>query len=270
MRTFRKAILILAALALAACGRIETGSVGVRTDFNKTIEQTALNPGWYGAVLTSVDEYVVKETELKLDNLRPKAKDNLSLNDLDMSIFYTVNGAKVPALVTKYKGMSPKGDGGYYPGFGLVDRLARGAIYDSVAQFDSLTMHTKRSELEKSIHEALQKELDKNDTGVFQITKVVVRSLVTDPALEQSIQQAVRVQKQIEAKQNEIKLAQAEAERKRVEAEGQARSNRILAESVTDQFIRYEQVKALREFAGQGTHTVLLPQDARPLVNVGK
>lgn len=257
-------------LGLSACGRIETGNVGVRTDFNKTIEQEELPPGWYGALFTSVDEYVAKETELPLDDLRPKAKDNLTLRDLDVSIFYTVKQNHIAELSIKYSGMVRRDGSLLYPAYGLIERVGRGAVYDAIASFDSLTMHTRRSELERLIADQVQQDLDKSDKDVFHITKVIIRQVVTDPALEQSIQQAVQVQKQIEAKQNEVKLAQAEAERKRVEAEGTAKANKILADSLTDQYIRYKQVEALREFAGSGTHTVLLPQNSNTLVNVSR
>lgn len=257
-------------LVVAACGRIETGHVGVRTDFNKTVETGELQPGWYGAVFTSVDEYVIKETELALTDMTPKAKDNLSLKDLDVSIFYTVTPGQVADLTIKYSGMSTEGKDGWYPAYNLVHRVGRGSIYDAIAQFDSLTIHTRRNELEAAIHQKVQAELDKSDKGVFIVTKVIVRQVVTDQALELAIQQAVQVQKQIEAKQGQIKLAVAEAERQRVEAEGTAKANSILANSLTDQYIRYKQVEALQQFAKAGTHTVLLPQGAQTLINVGK
>lgn len=269
-RIFVVAVVLVLAACCGACGRIETGHVGVRTDFNKTVETAELQPGWYGAVFTSVDEYVTKETELALTDMTPKAKDNLSLKDLDVSIFYTVQPGQVADLAIKYSGMSARGDDGWYPAYNLIHRVGRGAVYDAIAGFDSLTIHTRRSELEAAIHDKVQTELEKSDKGIFNITKVIVRQVVTDPALEQAIQQSVQVQKQIEAKRGQIDLAKAEAERQRVEAEGTARANKILADSITDQYIRYKQVEALQSFAGQGTHTVLLPQGSSALINVGK
>lgn len=271
MKSLLTAVIVVLTVSLTGCGgRIGTGNVGVRTNFNKSIELTEIPPGWYGAFLTHVDEFVTKQTELALTDLKPKAKDNLSLQDLDVSVFYTVNPASVAELLVKYSGMSVLGDHGlWYPAFSLVERFARGSVYDAVATLDSLTIHTKRAELEKSIHDRLQKDLDTSDPGVFTITQVVVRQVVTDPTLEDSIRQAVRVQKQIEAKQAEVNLARAEAERKRVEAEGTAKANGILSASLTDQYIRYKQVEALQSFAGQGTHTVLLPQGASTNILVG-
>lgn len=267
----KKVILAVAvASTLVGCGRIETGQVGVRTDFNKTIETTELNPGWFGAVLTNVDKYVVKETEVAFNDFRPKAKDNLSLQDMDVSVFYRVNPEKVADIVIKYSGMSPKQDGLYYPAFELVSRLGRGAIYDVVSQFESLTIHNKRNDLEADILKRLQADLDKDDAGVFTVTKVIVRNLTTDPALEGAIQQAVRVEKEIQAKKQQIELARAEAERKRVEAEGEAKANVIIANSITSQLIELRRIEAMQKFAGAGTHTVIMPTDNKALINVGK
>ena len=264
-------LIMVVVLLVTACGRIETGNVGVRTDFNKTIQTTEVPPGWYAAVLTSVDEYVTKETELQLNDMTPKAKDNLTLADVDLSIFYTVSPDKVAELVIKYANMSGV-DGVfgslYYPGSKLIERVARGSLYDAIAQFDSLTMHTKRSDIEAAILRQVQEELDRSDAGVFTITKVVIRQVVTDQALEKSIQAAVQMQKQVEAKHNELELAKAEAARKVVEAQGVADSNEIVARSLTPQFIQYKQIEAMQSFAGDGTHTVVLPSGINPLVSI--
>lgn len=271
-----KILVFVLVVLLSACGRIETGNVGVRTDFNKTIETTEIQPGWYGAFLTSVTEYVTKETELTLDNLRPKARDNLSLSDLDISVFYTVNPGNVAEMVIKYAGMSiaenDKEEEGsnvlHYPAYKLIERISRGAVYDSIAQYESLTLHTKRSEIESDITTKIQSDLDSTDPGVFKITKVVIRQAITDPALEKSIQAAVQMQKQVEAKRNELELAKAEAERKEVEAQGVANANRIIAESLTDKYLQFKQIEAMEHFAGEGTHTVLMPTGVTPLVNI--
>jgi len=267
----RHLLMIAVFFMLVACGRIETGNVGVRTNgFNKQVQIEEVPAGFYFAVVDSVNQYVTKETELSLDNLKPKAKDNLSLTDLDASIFYTVNPAKVADMVVKYSGMSPmnENNGMYYPGYKLIERMARGVIYDSIAHFESLTLHTKRSEVEVKIHSQIQEELDKTDPGVFTVTKVVIRQVITDPALEESIRAAVQMQKQVEAKRNELELAIAEADRKKAEADGVATANRIIADSLTPQFIQYKQIEAMQSFANGGTHTVVLPSGINPLVSI--
>ena len=269
-----KKLILAVALAstLIGCGRIETGNIGVRTDFNKSIETTELNPGWYGALLTSVDEFSTKEIEVAMNDMKPKAKDNLSLQDLDVSVFYKAKSTQIAEQIIKYQGMSPQAEDSslYLPGYFLVERITRGAIYDAASAYDSLTIHTKRNDLEDAIKLRIQKDLDASDKEVFTITRVVIRQLLTDPTLEKSIQAAVQMQKQVEAKENELALAKAEAARKIVEAQGEATANNLIAASLTGNLVQIKAIEAQSRFATQGTHTVLMQSGTGALVNVGK
>ena len=265
----KNVVVALLCVFIISCGRIETGHVGVRTDFNKTVDPIELNPGWYGAVFTSVNEFSIKEIEIPLNDMQPKAKDNLSLADLDVSVFYKVLPDKVSEMIIKYTGMSEYSEYGMWlPSFGLVTRFSRGAIYDEVAKYDSLTVHTKRTELELGILAAIQTTLEKDDPNTFIITKVVVRQLTTDQSLEESIRTTVKVQKEIEAKNQQVLLAIAEAKRIKVEAEGQAVANKAIADSITPQLIELRRIEAMQKFAGEGTHTVIMPSDSKSLITI--
>lgn len=265
-------ILLAAALifTLAACGRIETGEVGVRVDFNKKVELDELPPGFYFSPLSSVDRYSAKEIEISIDDLMPKAKDNLSIRDLDLSVFYRVDPSKVADLYVKYTGQSQwnRDVGVWLPAANLVARVAREAVFDTIADYESLTIHTKRETISGEIRQRLQGVLDETDKGVFTITRVVVRQMVTDPALEESIRAAVQMQKRVEAKREELNLAKAEAERLRVEAQGLADADRIRAAALTPELLRLKELDVQAGFAKQGTHTVLLGGSATPLLNV--
>lgn len=256
-------------LNLSGCGRIETGYVGIRTDFNKTVQTVPMQPGFYTALLSSVDEYVVKEIEVKFDNLTPKGKDNLVLADFDVSIWYQPNPAKIGDLAIKYSGMSAYDHGYFYPSFNLVERSARGAIFDVVSKYDSLTIHTKRAELEQAIGKAVQEELETKDKNTFTITRVVVRQIKTDPALEKSIQQAVQMQKQTEAKELEVKLAEAEARRLLAEAKGKADANIKIASSITDSLIAMKKAEAMRDCANN-SHCTMIIGNGTPIVDTRK
>src|SRR5262245_7706880 len=91
-RVTRGASLILilvigAALLLGVAGTIATGNVGVRTTLG-IISQQEVTPGVYlkWPVISSVEEFTAKEVAIDLTDLTPKAKDNLSLRDMDVSI----------------------------------------------------------------------------------------------------------------------------------------------------------------------------------------
>lgn len=264
-------IALAVASTLVGCGRIESGYVGIRTDFNKTVQSTPMQPGFYTAFFSHVDEYVTKEIEVKFDQLTPKGKDNLVLADFDVSIWYLVKPEAIVPLRLKYSSMSAEEHGQVYPQYHLVERTARGAIFDVVSRFDSLTMHTKRSELELAIKEQVQKEMDSTDKGQFVVTRTIVRQIQTDPALDKSIQMAVQVQKEIEAKRQQVDLAKMEANRVIAEAQGTAQRNKLLTESITPQLIEYKKALAMEECGSRVGCTMIVGLDkSSPILNLGK
>lgn len=257
------------ALGLTACGGIiDQGNVGVRTTFGK-VSPEAVEPGIYVAILSSVREYTTKETAVALDNMTPKAKDNLSLREMDITVYYKTDPSKVPGLQIKYANQSAKDHGIWYPAYHLVENMARTAAYEEVAKQDSLTIHQHREEVANAIKLNIQKELDKNDPSTFVITRVVMRQVITDPAIEQSILQAVQVQKQIEAKNAELELAKAEARRTVAEAQGTAQRNNILNASITPTLIEYKKALAMEECASNN-HCTMIIGNGTPIINTGK
>jgi regulator of protease activity HflC (stomatin/prohibitin superfamily) len=133
-------------------------------------------------------------------------------------------------------------------------------------------MHTKRDEMAAAVRKALQTELDTNDKGVFTITRVVIRALTTDPAIERAIQESVAAQKQLETTKQRIQIAEAEAQVEIKKAEGIAKANQIINQSLTREYLQHESNLALQKFAEKGgTHTVVIPANMQtaPLITLG-
>lgn len=263
-------VLSLLTATLVGCGVIEQGNVGVRTTFG-TVSSEPVGTGFYTSWLSSVDEYTTKEANLEMQNLTPKAKDNLSLKDMDVAIYYKTNPSKIPGLRVKYQAQSEYVDGVYYPASVMVGSIARSVIYDTVSKYESLVIHTKREELEGTIKENIQKELNVNDPDTFTITRVVARSIVTDPSIEQQIQKSVAAQKQLEQMSVQEEIAKKQAQIEITKAEGVAKANQIINGSLTREYLQHEANIALQKFAeNNGTHTVVVPagMNVAPLINV--
>ena len=86
-----------------------------------------------------------------------KARDNLSLRDLDLTVYYRVAPAAIADLTVKYAGQHLREDGSrvYLPALALIQRLARNAIYEQTSHIDSLVMHTQRAQLAASLAASL-------------------------------------------------------------------------------------------------------------------
>jgi regulator of protease activity HflC (stomatin/prohibitin superfamily) len=268
-------VLLAALLALASCGTIETGNVGVRTTLGK-VNPEEVTPGIYFRVpvVSTVMPFSAKEIAVDLNDLTPKARDNLSLRDLDITVYYRTAAAAVADLYVKYAARHSRSEGSNVnlPAYQLVHGISRNVVYEETSKLDSLLMHTQRDEMAAAIKRGIQVELDANDKGVFQITRVVVRALTTDPAIEKSIQDSVAAQKQLETTRQRIQIAEAEAQVEIKKAEGIAKANQIINQSLTREYLQHEANLALMKFAEKGgTSTVVIPanMNSAPLISIG-
>jgi len=267
-----KAILVFGFVMLSACGGIATGDVGVRASFFGRVSMEEEQPGFYTALFDSVKEYAAKEIAVELEDMMPKARDNLSLKDMDVTVYYRVEASQIAEFTVKYAGQSKKfEDGVFAPGYILVQNIAHGVAYDEVARVDSLKMHTQRDELSLAIKNALQDQLNAAGAGVFTVTRVVIRSVLTDPSIEQSIQNAIARQKELEAMSTKVDIAKKEAEVKVAEATGVAEANHIINKSLTREYLQHEQNQALLKFAEGHNSTVVIPANmsTAPMLNIG-
>lgn len=254
---------------LASCSFyvVETGEVAVEKTLG-TVDLDEVGEGvhWRLPLVTTADTFVTKEISFDLKDLRPKAADNLSLEDLDVTIYYRMEPGKVAETDVKYSGSRGHNpDGGFSPAFELVWREARGAAYDAVAKIDSLSLHKQREALGDNIASLLQARLEGSDPGVFAVTRVIIRALNTDPSIERSIQLAVEFEKKLEAKKLEVEIAQQEAMIEIERAKGIAKANDIINASLTAEYLQHEINLALRGFADNEGSVVVIPANMQGL-----
>lgn len=239
---------------------VDTGHVGVERTLGK-VDLLETEPGmnFKLPLLTTAYEFSAKEIALDLNDLKPKAADNLSLQDLDVTVYYRAAPHTIADLMVKYANASQSAPDAILPAYGIVYREARGAVYEEVAKVDSLELHKLRDALQTSIQESLQTRLADKDGDALHVSRVVVRALNTDPSIEASIRDAVANQKKLEAKQISVDIAVKDAEIEIERARGIAEANRIINESLTAQYLQHEINMALQAFAENEGQVVVMP-----------
>lgn len=266
------------ALAFTGCTQIDTGNVGVERAFGK-VSPDPKPQGVYATMFDSVDEFTTKEVSFQVNDLAPKSRDNLTLKDLDVDVYYKVTPKDIPRLYVKYAGdyirhgdivNNSNNPDVLVMGYNRVLRGAREAVYNAVSKFDATTMHTQRAEMGEEIRKELQKELDASDKGSFTVTTVNVRNLLTDPGIEQAIRDQVATDQMVIKKKKEIAIAQAESERLEALATGQARANELLNNSLTPSVMRIRLAEMQRDtiIASAKKGNVIISGEATPLVQV--
>jgi len=222
--------------------------------------------------------------------MHPKSKDNLTMEDLDVDITIQIDPTKAAEIYIRFSNDLHWNEAirAYVVGTNYVARQARAVIYRVAAMHDAQTMHQLRPLLEREISEDLQKELDHDmGTNWIVVRNVNIKNLITDRRVEESIREIAaanfKTQQKIaeqaaaieEAKRLEIErvgVANADARKMQIEAEAKAKANRTVQESLTPQILQSMQIEAMREFAGKGTATVLIPagQSITPMINTGR
>lgn len=258
--TFILLVTLSVVLGFSSFYVVDTGHVGVERTLGR-VDLLETEPGMNFKLpfFTSSYEFSAKEIALDLNDLRPKAADNLSLQDLDVTVYYNAAPHAIADLMVKYANASQSAPGAVLPAYGIVYREARGAVYEEVSKVDSLKLHRQRDALQSNILDSLQARLRDKDGDALIISRVVVRALNTDPSIEASIREAVANQKKLEAKQISVDIAKKDAEIEIERARGIAEANRIINESLTAQYLQHEINVALQSFAENEGQLVVMP-----------
>lgn len=248
-------------IAFMSAYTVETGNVAVERTLGRVDHEERLQGlNFKMPFLTTRQEFSAKEIVIDINDLTPKAADNLSLKDLDVSIYYRVPQDRISELFVKYAQSEARGsDGVYMPAYGLVVREARSAIYEQVSKIDSLQLHKQRESLQSNVMQELQRRLENSDPGDIIITRVVVRALNTDPSIEAAIRDAVEAEKRLEAKQVQVEIAKKDAEIEVERAKGIAEANAIINQSLTAAYLQHEINTALLRFADNESSVVVIP-----------
>lgn len=241
-------VFLLAACALTGCGGIvDEGNEGVETYVGKVSKEPVY--GFYTAILSNVDEYTLKQVSVPVKNMQPRAKDNLTLSDLDLEIYYHTVKGSMPTFHAEKAGQSllRQSDGVWLPGYNMIMSLTRSIAMDAVSKFDSLTIHTQRNLLEADIMQQLQEELERGSPNTFIIDRVTVSNLKTDESIEASIRDNVTASKRLDTatKNTQIKMEEAKA----IDA---------VNPSLTEEYLRHEYNMAITACASNPKCTLIV------------
>src|SRR5262245_32078455 len=199
------------------------------------------------------------------ESITVTSSEGLPVN-LDVSLSFTLDPAKVPAIYSKYRN-----DIGVIA-HNFIRQTVREGLQSVFAQFTAEQLYsTKREESRIQVQKFLAERLGSEGFNILQFTinetrvpDAVVHAINGKVAMIQESQKAeAQVRKtEAEAKQR-VAAAQGEAEAKKLAADAEAYFNKTVAASITPEFVQY---KALEKWNG------LLPQmmgtGAVPFVNV--
>lgn len=175
--------------------------------------------------------------------------------DCDIQVIYSINPDAVEQLYADYGTQEA-----YVSSY--VSNDVRQTTRDCAGQFTTIQLLTDKEAFAKSIQDTLSERWA--ESGVV-VESVSVQDIRYVDSITDAYAAAQSAQVEQQRAQNEQDTAKIEAETKAIEAEGAANSNRILAESLTDEVLTQHYVEALKAAADNGG-LIVVPAGSQPIV----
>ena len=171
------------------------------------------------------------------DAIRVLSNDGLEVV-IDLTVLYRVSPTESPKI---YKQI----------GVDYIDKIVRPVtrtrIRDNAVYYDAVALYsTKRNEFQQRIYKSI--EADFKTRGLI-LEQLLIRNINLPASVKLSIESKINAEQDAQKMTFVLQKEKQEAERKRVEAQGIADYQRIIALGLTEKQLQYEQIKAQKELA---------------------
>ncbi|HEY4644062.1 MAG TPA: prohibitin family protein [Bacteroidota bacterium] len=241
--------------------QIPAGHVGV-VDFFGVVSQTTLKSG-INLVnpMAHVIKMSVQTTEMQ-EKMSVLSKEGLTI-DLELSVLYRLDADSAANVYVKIAG-------GDFEKVVLIPQF-RSISRSVTASFNASALYsTERERLGQTIQEDL--------ATIMKLRGVVVesaplRNVGLPPQLTQAIEEKQRADQESQRMQFILQKEQQEAERKRIEAKGIADFQRIVAQGISEQLLRWKGIEATLKIAESANAKVVVigsGKDGLPIILGGQ
>lgn len=215
---------------------IPAGQVGV-VDLLGQVSNDTLKPGFHLTnPLAKVVKFSIQTKEIK-ETVDTPTQEGLTVN-LEVSILHRLEPEKAPQI---YKTI-----GTDYVNVVLVPQF-RSVIRSSTASFDAQSLYTSaREQLSAKIRADLTNLI--SPRGIL-VEETPLRKVSLPPTLQQAIEAKLKAEQESQQMQYILQKERQEAERKRIEAQGIADSQRIISQGLNDKVLEWRGIEATEKLS---------------------
>ena len=252
------AVVVVALGAGCMTTTIGAGEQGVKfSSFSGTDLETTYGEGFHvHAPWASIEAYDVKIQE-QLEEISALSSNGLSIN-MEISIRFRPLTETLPTLHTTY-------GTDYFRK--LVQPELRSAAREVVGRYLPEELYaSKRSELQAQIGAGVKARVEQE---YIIVDAVLIRHVELPDQIQTAIENKLKEEQEAERYQYTIQKERLEAERKQIEAQGEATYQRIITESLSPQFLRFKGIEVTRELAQSDNAKVIVigsGADGLPLI----
>ncbi len=241
---------------------VPSGYVGVKLTLGKA-EKDELLPGLH-FIVPYVQKVIKMSVRTHSYDLRGQraiealSKDGLTIR-IELTVLYKIKPDKAAEIFVEY-GLEYEDK--------IIKPVIRSAVRDVIAMLDSSQVYQERDLIRQKLVEKVSKELDKR---FIILDEILVRDIKLPPKVVEAIEQKRRAFEEMQKMKFVVEREKLEAERKRVEAKGIADANRIIAGSLTREYLQWKFIENIKSYAeGDNNTVILLPYDTNlaPIINI--
>ena len=240
--------LVVALVLFLAGGPFRTvpaGHVGVK-DFFGNVSTSVLSPGINVVMpLTRVVRMSVQTQEVK-EVAEVPSQEGLILT-LETSLLFQLDPAKAADI---YRTV-----GSDYVGT-IVEPQFRSAIREVTASYEAKALYSAEREKIATEIFTLFRRLA-GERGIV-VQQVLLRRIGLPPVVANAIQEKLRREQEAEQMKFVLQKEQQEAERKRIEAQGIADFQRIVAQGISAQLLEWKGIEATEKLAGSSNTKIVV------------
>lgn len=251
-------LLIVVGLLTSSIRQIDAGQVGVISLFGNVSDRT-LNSGLnFVNPVANVTEFDIKTQNYTMsatndegqksgdDAIRVLTSDGLEVV-IDLTVLYRVVPNDAPKI---YREIGPD----YMDK--IVRPITRTRIRDNAVYYEAVSLYsTRRDEFQDRIYKTIETDFRKRG---LMLEQLLIRNIDLPTSVKKTIESKINAEQDAQKMQFVLQKERQEAERKRVEAQGIADYQKILATGLTDKQLQYEQIKAQRELAASQNAKIVI------------
>jgi len=236
---------------------VDAGYVGVKSLFGR-VDPVELESGLHFTKpfgFERVTQMTTRTREVK-EPLKVPTSEGLTVEKLDVSVLYHVQKDKADEVYVKL------GDDGQYEE-NVVRPLVRSVVRDVVSGFKSEDLYNqaKRGEIAAEIHQRLSGEME--ERGLV-LEDILIRDLQLPKELEDAITAKLKAQQETLRMDFEIEKEKKEAEKRTTQAQGIADAQRIISQSLDQNYLTWNYIENLEKIvSGNNATIVVLPFDQK-------
>jgi len=256
-------VILIAGLFSSAVVQIAPGQAGVQSLFGKVSDQV-LNSGLHVInPLMNVKRFDVRTqnytmagmadegTQAGDDAIHVLTSDGLELT-MDVSVLYRVLPNKAPDIL--------KNIGEDYRNV-IVRPITRTKIRDNATYYTAIDLYSnKREEFQQKIFNGIENDFKPRG---LELQQLLVRNIALPVSVKEAIEEKIQAEQAAQKMQFVLQREQQEAERKRIEAQGISDYQRIISQTLTQNQLTYETIKAYKELATSGNSKVIIWGDSK-------